>query len=113
MSVTELIGKEQHDDFLRKNPFSIVFYGSENCHYCQKYKPTFQNTANENAGSRIKFAHVEAEHGGTDKQKTTKVSGTAGYPTTVGYYNSQKTKQFGGADKKTLAETIRQLNNIN
>jgi thiol-disulfide isomerase/thioredoxin len=99
LTVTELVGRKMHDNFLAQNQFAIVFYGSKNCPHCVSFAPIIKSMA-ENV-KNIPFGHVEATQ--------TNVIGVKGFPTTVGFINSTIFDQVIGADTNGLKTMIEKM----
>ena len=111
-SVIEITTSDQLQDLLSKNqgPCAILLY-MQNCSYCEKLKPIFENLACNDQFTPITFYVINGPQTQAPKIIKKTINQTIeGYPTMF-FFNQGKlvTTQVGGASQNNLIKKLNQL----
>jgi thiol-disulfide isomerase/thioredoxin len=93
MSITELRSQTEIDNFIKQNPRSIIYFGTQNCGHCRNADPIYRSLVSKYPN--VKFAHVEVSKVQTEPFR--------GYPAFAFYTNGNRQMLFGSA---RLEETL-------
>ena len=98
-NIVQLYNEKEHDDFIRKNNRSVIFFGSQACGHCRQITPVVQKLANNT--KNVVFGHVETN--------ILDVVNLAGVPTFVMYYNQEPIDMVIGANESALSQSVTNL----
>ena len=72
------MSKEKLKEVLNESQHVVIFVGAEWCGFCKKFKPIFEEVAQEH-GKQYRFAKVDA----TEDPEFPKMFKVSGFPTTL------------------------------